>query len=195
MCNFIWTERKIQEAVARRLNLTLDIREFVDCFGDKNPTDTIAAIFPDGMKKARFGLIPRWSKEVPGVLMTQARSETLEEKPAYRGLMKSNRCLVPVAGFYEWYAKQKTALSRADGEPMYFAALWDEWEGKKSVTLITTEASDFVRGYQDRMPLILESSELETWLYGSREEAQALITERDPVLSARTVSGQGNLFD
>jgi putative SOS response-associated peptidase YedK len=193
MCNFIWTERKMQEAAARRLNFTFDFGE--EFFGDKNPTDPICIALATGFEVVRWSLIPNWSKEIPKVLMTQARAETVNEKPSFRGLMDSNRCVIPVSGFYEWYAKQKYGISREDGEPMYLAGLWDEWQGQKSATIITTEPSEFVRQYQDRMPLVLESADIETWLCGSEAEAQTLITERSPLLVAHTVSGQGNLFD
>lgn len=126
--------------------------------------------------------------------MTQARSETLEEKPAYRGLMETHRCVIPVTGFYEWFNDHKTAISRADEEVMYFAGLWDQWQGEKSATIITTAPSEWVSQYQDRMPLILEADEVETWLYGTVEEARALIYARDPDLIAETVNGQQSLF-
>jgi putative SOS response-associated peptidase YedK len=158
MCNFIWTERNMQEAAARRLNLTLDFGE--ESFGDKNPTDAICIAIPTGFETVRWSLIPNWSKEMPTVLMMQARSETLKEKPSFRGLMGSNRCVIPVSGFYEWYAKQKYGISREDGEPMYLAGLWDEWQGQKSATIITTEPSEFVGQFQERMPLVLETVEL-----------------------------------
>jgi putative SOS response-associated peptidase YedK len=183
----------MQEAAARRLNFTFDFGE--EFFGDKNPTDPICIALATGFEVVRWSLIPNWSKEIPKVLMTQARAETVNEKPSFRGLMDSNRCVIPVSGFYEWYAKQKYGISREDGEPMYLAGLWDEWQGQKSATIITTEPSEFVRQYQDRMPLVLESADIETWLCGSEAEAQTLITERSPLLVAHTVSGQGNLFD
>ena len=34
--------------------------------------------------------------------MINARSETLAEKPAFKGLFKKKRCIIPMDGFYEW---------------------------------------------------------------------------------------------
>lgn len=192
MCNFFWANQKTIARAAKKLNMRFDFG--TEEFGDKNPTDQICVVMPNEIVMCRWSLIPHWSKTVPGVLMTQARSETLEEKPAYRGLMESNRCVIPVSGFYEWFNKHKTAISREDGDVMYFAGLWDEWQGEKSVTIITTEPSKWMSQYQDRMPLILEPDEVEQWLYGSREVAQELIKPRDPKLIAETVSGQQSLF-
>jgi putative SOS response-associated peptidase YedK len=50
----------------------------------------------------RWGLIPSLAKDSSGAArMINARSETASEKPAFRGALKSPRCLVPADGFYE----------------------------------------------------------------------------------------------
>ena len=46
---------------------------------------------------------PHWAKEPNvGYKMINARAETLTERPAYRGLLRAQRCIVPASGFYEW---------------------------------------------------------------------------------------------
>jgi putative SOS response-associated peptidase YedK len=63
-----------------------------------------------------------------------------------------------------WY------FTRADGEPMTFAGLWDEWKNKatggvlKSCTMLITEPNDFVAEVHDRMPVVLESKDFASWL-------------------------------
>lgn len=193
MCNFFWSQQQTVSRAAQKLNLRFDFGP--EMFGDKNPTDQICIALPSEMAMVRWSLIPNWSNSVPGVLMTQARSETLFEKPAFKGLVESNRCIIPIDGFYEWFNKHKTAISRADEDVMYLAGLWDEWNGQKSATIITTDSSEWMMPYQDRMPLILEAEEAETWLRGSMPEVLALITERDPALVATSVAGQGSLFE
>jgi putative SOS response-associated peptidase YedK len=39
--------------------------------------------------------------------MTNARSETVARKPAFRSAFKKKRCLVIADGFYEWRAEGK----------------------------------------------------------------------------------------
>ena len=59
-----------------------------------------------------------------------ARSETVTEKPAFRRLVPSKRCVVLVDAFYEWAkevdgTKQPWQVQLASGEPLAFAGLYD----------------------------------------------------------------------
>ena len=70
------------------------------------PSQPVAALIRDQKTKLEFlnwGLIPSWSKDPSiGARMINARQETLAEKPSFRGLLKSRRCLILADGFYEW---------------------------------------------------------------------------------------------
>jgi putative SOS response-associated peptidase YedK len=85
----------------------------------------------------RWGLVPHWTRDVSiGNRMINARAETLLEKPAYRKPFRSQRCLVPAGGFYEWRkdgkAKQPYLIRRRDKAPIAFAGLWDRWQDPES---------------------------------------------------------------
>ena len=41
--------------------------------------------------------------------MINARAETLASKPAFKGVFKKHRCLIPMDGFYEWKAGEPAA--------------------------------------------------------------------------------------
>jgi putative SOS response-associated peptidase YedK len=57
---------------------------------------------------------------------------------------------------YTATGKQPWYFTRADGEPMTFAGLWDKWKDKatgevlKSCTMLVTEPNDFVAEVHDR---------------------------------------------
>ncbi len=111
------------------------------------PTNDIYAVVagPDGKPQLQvfhWGLIPVWAKERKiGQKMINARAETLASKPAYKGVFKKHRCIIPMDGFYEWAAgtadgpltkqgkpaKQPMFIQRLDGEPLAVAGLWSAW--------------------------------------------------------------------
>ena len=51
----------------------------------------------------RWGLVPSWAKDPTiGFRTINARSETVTTMPSFREPFKSQRCLIPADGFYEW---------------------------------------------------------------------------------------------
>lgn len=51
----------------------------------------------------RWGLVPSWADDDKiGNKMINARAETLTEKPAFKRLVTSKRCIILCSGFYEW---------------------------------------------------------------------------------------------
>lgn len=122
----------------------------------------------------RWGLIPSWAKDrTIGARMINARSETLAEKPAFRGLLRRRRCLVPASGFYEWQAgpggKQPYYFFLRDTALFAFAGLYDIWRDEQGMplatfTIITTEANELLRPIHERMPVILQREAEQIWL-------------------------------
>jgi hypothetical protein len=75
---------------------------------------------------------------------------------------RRSRRLIPASAYYEWQdtavGKQPWYFTPADGEPITFAGLWDEWKTRRlarSCTMIITEPNDFVVEVHGRMPVIL----------------------------------------
>jgi putative SOS response-associated peptidase YedK len=128
------------------------------------------------LDKFHWGLVPSWAKDISvGNKMINARAETVATKPSFRNALKNRRCLVLADGFYEWKGKkgqkQPLFLTIPGGRPFGFAGLWEEWNQKdntapvyKSCTIITTAASESVRGIHHRMPVILKPEVYGTWL-------------------------------
>ena len=51
----------------------------------------------------KWGLVPGSAKEPKTSFSTiNARAETITQKPAFRKLVTSKRCLVPATGYFEW---------------------------------------------------------------------------------------------
>jgi putative SOS response-associated peptidase YedK len=145
----------------------------------------------------RWGLVPSWAKDVAvGNKMINARSEGVEDKPAFRAAIRERRCLVPATGFYEWKGdpgrKQPFAITLPDRPIFAFAGLWESWkpaEGEplETFTIITSEANAAVAEVHDRMPVILPKEAEADWLSGAPPEACALLKPYEGVVNLRAV--------
>jgi putative SOS response-associated peptidase YedK len=67
------------------------------------PSQLVPVIISQGANQVvlmRWGLVPHWAKEEKTTYkMSNARVETLAQRPAFRGLLAASRCLVPTSGF------------------------------------------------------------------------------------------------
>ncbi len=158
------------------------------------------------MVLVRWGLIPPWVKEpVEFATLYNARAETVEEKPSFRGAIRHRRCLIPADGFYEWSGpkgrRQAHFINRQDGAPIAFAGLWEHWIGAdgselETMVILTVPANSDVAGVHDRMPLILEPEDFERWLDcrdGSAVDIRSLlVTPEDLKLKITPVSSPSN---
>ena len=162
------------------------------------PTETISVVVkrhtdPDDestrrIRRMRWGLIPPWVKatadggpDTKGPLLINARCETVTSSPAFRGAVKTKRCLVPMDGWYEWTrtgqgkgAKTPFYMYAGDGEPLLMAGLWSTWRPRTdagaaeapllSCTIITTDAVGPLADIHDRMPLSIGEADWDRWL-------------------------------
>lgn len=143
----------------------------------------------------RWGLVPFWAKdEKIGSKMINARAETVSEKPAFKRLLKSKRCIIPADGFYEWKkdgtSKQPYRILMCDGSLISFAGLYDTWEdpeGKKlsTCTIITTTPNSLMVDIHDRMPVILRPEDEADWLGRDNDDVASLLKLLKPYDAAK----------
>jgi len=176
-----------------RWNLDRDLPNYTPRFNAAPETSPNIPVIvrQKGVNECRFmqwGLIPSWAKDPSiGNQMINARAESLIEKPAFKDLVRSRRCLILADGFYEWRKEGKRKVPMwvhlKTNDPFAFAGLWDIWrkpDGKRveSFTIITTEPNELVRPIHNRMPVILRPEDEEQWLDASRTpfaKAKALL--------------------
>ncbi len=129
----------------------------------------------DEAKLMKWGLVPSWAQDPSmGQRMINARSETLLEKPSFKNLVATRRCLVPADGFYEWRRegnrKVPMWIHLKKREPFAFAGLWDCWLDRDNdselytFTIITTQANALLRPIHNRMPVIYDKEMGRQWL-------------------------------
>jgi len=157
-----------------------DVREFHRY--NIAPTQEIMTVISNYHTKfLRWGLIPSWSKDPSiGNKMINARAETISEKPSFRNLIITNRCLIPASGYYEWKVMEDGTklpyyIKPADELLMTFAGLWTTWKSPngtftESCTIITREANQKISSIHNRMPAVISNINRALWLNKSTEK-------------------------
>lgn len=118
----------------------------------------------------RWWLHPSWSKDEPNqkMAMFNARIETVQTSPAFRGAVKYRRGIIPAAAFVEWKTEGKVKhpfYIEAVGAPLALATIWENWQDKLlSCAVITQPANKDFESIHTRMPLSLVGDQINYWL-------------------------------
>ena len=173
------TIKNIEEILERE-----QLDDFYHVSGFQHPkiiayTNDVAPIAP------QWGLIPAWVKSVDQAnkianSTSNARGESIFEKPAFVEAAYSKRCLIYVDGFFEHYHYKKQAypffIRLKDQSPMILAGVWAIWKNPdngekiKSFSVVTTKANSMLEKIHNadpsnpRMPVILSQDRAEMWL-------------------------------
>jgi putative SOS response-associated peptidase YedK len=158
---------------------------------------------------ATWGLVRSGSKDAStAAKCINARSETIETRPAFRDAFQKRRCVVPADGFFEWTgpktARQPTWFHREDSRLLLFAGLYEAWQKEQGVwettfTILTTAANAVLESYHDRMPVILADRDADDWMDPRAPSPRALkrflVPAPDELLIATPVSPEVNNVD
>lgn len=115
--------------------------------------------------------ITRWGFEgfKKGQLMINARAETVEEKKTFSKPFKESRCVFPMSGFYEWDSnKQKWLFSNINKTIIYVGGFYrihkNDSGFETEAIIMTTKPNKSVVPIHDRMPLLIEKTQINEWL-------------------------------
>jgi putative SOS response-associated peptidase YedK len=153
----------------------------------------------------RWGLVPSWAKEIGASPLINARADTVFDKPSFRQAARRRRCLFPADGFYEWRrdgrSRKPFLIRRRDRGLLAMAGIWEHWVGAdgselESAAIVTTDANATLAPIHHRMPVILDTRDLDAWLTTTETEApglaRLLVPVPDDVLDAVPVSERVN---
>ena len=164
---------------------------------------------PEKIQLLKWGLIPSWTKSIDQANIVKyktfnARSESIESKPSFSSSFRSKRCIIPVAGFFEWQhvGDQKIPwyIYHSEYEIFSLAGLYDKWvesstgEIHSTFSIVTTEANDLMATIHNsgkRMPVILNKSSESRWLdltIAGEEALKMLVPCPADLLRAHTIS-------
>lgn len=151
----------------------------------------------------QWGLVPSWARDITMASNAiNARSETVAEKPSFKGSFKYRRCLIPVDGFFEWDRKGRKKVPyyfrHPDGTPLMMAGLWDYnyhvADGLYTCCLMTTEANSLMAHIHHRMPVLLSPKDESLWLDSKADPTalQSLLRPYECELEAYRVTPKMN---
>jgi putative SOS response-associated peptidase YedK len=167
----------------------------------------------DGISLYQWGLIPSWTQDASKANDIQsktlnAKGEPIFEKPSFRKSIVSQRCLLPIAGFYEWQdlngVKYPYFVSLKEQEHFSLAAIYDHWldrttgEMRNTFSIITTPANPLmekIHNLKKRMPLILSPNDEVKWIDHSLKPDQVKVLIRpfpEEGMAAFTISRTAN---
>lgn len=167
----------------------------------------------DGIFLYEWGLIPNWVQDEKAASAIQvntlnARSETVFEKPSFKQSIVTQRCLLPVHGFFESqdfnHEKYPHFIKLKSQEIFSLACIFEIWKDLKhqrlrnTFSILTTPANQMmekIHNIKKRMPLILKKEDESKWINSSttKDEMLNLFKPYDETdMESRTVSKLAN---
>ena len=117
-----------------------------------------------------WGLIPHWAKDLSTMhAPINARIESAAERPTFRESFHHRRAIVPVMGFYEWQVKPGHKQPyfirpQEDEDLLLLAGLWDRWQDRDTLAILTTDAQEVMKPIHERQPVLVALDDVDQWL-------------------------------
>jgi putative SOS response-associated peptidase YedK len=118
-----------------------------------------------------WGLMSSWSNnKTMSPKLFNLPVSSVQTKNTYKRKLKTNRCVIPMDGFYTWkqVAKKKQVPYYCyfpDRRVFSIAGLWEENEdGSNSFIMITKPSSGTMLSFNEDMPAMLDASTSRKWL-------------------------------
>jgi len=157
---------------------------------------------PQTSKKTGKPILPK--------AVNNARDDKLRSSRFWSASFRERRCLIPASSFCEAKGRSPATyfwfgLKGDDPRPPFaFAGLWRGFKGKYkdedvdiiTHTVVTSIPNELVKPvHPDRMVVILDPTDYETWLHGTEDEAMALCRPFDPERMQIFKSGEDEKSD
>ncbi len=145
-----------------------------------SPTQTVPAIrIEDGQRVAermKWGFVPKNAKDMNSVFRYKTHhipSGAVLTKKSWQDVVRTQRCLIPANGFYEWRnapeGKRAYYLRLAERPLFAFAGVYGEWTDPEGVThgvcaAITTRSDSQSDQIPSILPVIVDPADEDDWL-------------------------------
>src|SRR5262245_14394834 len=197
MCGRAYKTYTEEELYFQYLNKRpLNLIDFTPVYNLCPTQNTIVLRCVDGerrIEEMRWQLVPNFEPAFTTKLSTiNAKSETVFESRLFCDLIKRQRCIVPLSGFFEWkmdgQRKRPFKIHLQNQTIMSVAGLWETWRPstpheRRSFSILTTSANRFMREINHRMPVVLDSAGVSDWVDPEIHERKALEEILQPCLN------------
>lgn len=137
------------------------------------PHESVAAITQKGSKRTldefRWGLMPFWARD-----SVQADSDNVFRNRAFDYLVKRQRCIIPGSSFdrvtrLDPKNENSERYIVQNGQTFAMAGVYDVWnssfgEELRTCTIIIKKSTNDSTGADERIPVILDEQQIDTWL-------------------------------
>ena len=162
----------------------------------------ITSSSPNKLNFQKWGLMAMWSNNrAMSPKFFNLPLASVLTKPTYKKKLKSQRCVIPMDGFFIWKQVAKKKLV-----PHYFfypdkrvfcvAGIWETNEDEHSFIMITRPSNESIQPFQDDMPAILDTSTTKKWISSNDDlELEELLEKESnqPLLSHTVSPGISNI--
>jgi putative SOS response-associated peptidase YedK len=136
----------------------------------------------NGIQLSTWGLLPHWASGDDAIkkLRTQtinARSETVFEKPSFKDVIHTQRCMILCDGFIEYQhngnQKQAFYVQLKNEQLFAMAGIYSVWQKDNAIepvhsfsilTVPANELMSIIHNSKKRMPVILPTADEKKWL-------------------------------
>lgn len=127
-------------------------------------------------------------------MVFNARCESAAEKAFFREGIRHRRIVVPATAFYEWdRAKTKYTFQNQGQKTLFMAGCCRHYSDGEHFVILTTDANSSMQPVHDRMPLLLEESEVRDWILDSGR-TDSLLRKIPPLLDCASDYEQMSFF-
>lgn len=160
------------------------------------PTQNMPVIVQrDNQPKIEFktwGLVPKNARDQSGVF--RYKTYTVTEKDVFKKnsteqLIRTQRCIVPVNGFYLKHTKKETTqfyfVHLADYAPFGLAGIYSSWDAPDGITqgtfaILTVQSDGLLASISSQAPVILQHSDESSWLNPTLTDMTTVYTITKP---------------
>lgn len=160
--------------------------------GEIYPSDPALVLYADEKKISAKVMEWGYDSFSGGKKLINARSETVTQRTMFSADYKSRRCVIPADLFYEWKNissrnKEKFSFYIPDNI-LYLAGIYHLSSQGAKFTILTKAASGCMEGIHSRMPVIIQSSDIDKWLF-SQADAYGLMNKECDSLQRNNQNG------